>query len=177
MTLAGASTRPSPPPPARSSADVRPLLRAIVARTLREPPSHPDVDDATQEAVRRFLDAGGGSTGLAVTIARNTAIDLLRARARQRARAGEVDDEWSVPDLSPLPDERLARREEVRRTASALERLPAAQREALLLLVTEDLSYEEIGRRLDAPVGTVASWILRARKSVARALAKDGWTP
>lgn len=173
MTLDGTGAQRSAPPPGPTASDVRPLVRAIVAKTLKEAPSHPDVEDATQEAVRKLLEASDRSPALAVTIARNVAIDVLRARMRQRAREGEPEAELVLPDHAPLADERLARKEEMKRTEAALRALPETQREALLLLVTEDMTYEDIGRRLDAPVGTVASWILRARKSIARALAGE----
>lgn len=57
------------------------------------------------------------------------------------------------------------------RLASALARLPASQRDALLLLVWADLSYEQIAKATGAPLGTVQSRISRARRHLRRQLA------
>ncbi len=45
----------------------------------------------------------------------------------------------------------------------AVARLPRRQREVVLLHVWADLSYEQIARALDIPVGTVRSRLHRAR--------------
>jgi RNA polymerase sigma factor (sigma-70 family) len=50
--------------------------------------------------------------------------------------------------------------------AAALAALPAADRDALLLLAWAELDYAEIARALDIPVGTVRSRIHRARRRV-----------
>jgi RNA polymerase sigma-70 factor (ECF subfamily) len=44
--------------------------------------------------------------------------------------------------------------------------LPVAQREVLLLVALEDLSYEETARVLGIPIGTVMSRLARAREKV-----------
>lgn len=44
-----------------------------------------------------------------------------------------------------------------------LERLPTQFREVLVLREMEELSYQEIARILDAPIGTVMSRLARAR--------------
>jgi RNA polymerase sigma-70 factor (ECF subfamily) len=55
--------------------------------------------------------------------------------------------------------------------AAALARLPKAQRDALLLLVWADLSYEQIAAATGVPLGTVQSRISRARQRMRRQLA------
>jgi len=54
----------------------------------------------------------------------------------------------------------------VRDLARAVGALPAAQREVLLLVALEDLSYEETARVLGIPIGTVMSRLARAREKV-----------
>lgn len=49
----------------------------------------------------------------------------------------------------------------------ALRRLPNADRDALLLVVWGELSYEEAAQALDVPIGTVRSRIARARTRLA----------
>jgi RNA polymerase sigma-70 factor (ECF subfamily) len=55
----------------------------------------------------------------------------------------------------------------------ALRRVPAADRDALLLVVWGELSYEEAATALDVPIGTVRSRIARARKRLIGVLGKD----
>jgi RNA polymerase sigma factor (sigma-70 family) len=55
----------------------------------------------------------------------------------------------------------------------ALRRVPAADRDALLLVVWGELSYDEAATALDVPIGTVRSRIARARKRLIGALGED----
>ncbi|MDH4172954.1 MAG: sigma-70 family RNA polymerase sigma factor [Betaproteobacteria bacterium] len=54
----------------------------------------------------------------------------------------------------------------VRDLERAVAALPAAQREVLLLVALEDLSYDEAARVLGIPIGTVMSRLARAREKV-----------
>lgn len=60
----------------------------------------------------------------------------------------------------------------VRDLERALAALPVAQREVLLLVALEDLSYEETARVLGIPIGTVMSRLARAREKL-RALMQE----
>lgn len=61
--------------------------------------------------------------------------------------------------------------------AKALEAMPRPQRDALLLYALADLSYEEVAVSLDVPVGTVRTWIHRARKVAQGVLAQEPTKP
>jgi RNA polymerase sigma-70 factor (ECF subfamily) len=78
-------------------------------------------------------------------IARHVGLDALR-RVKPDSEPAELQ---CVPDVRP--DERL---ESMR---AAIAELPPLHREALLLKLQQDLSYEEIAEVLDIPVGTVRS--------------------
>lgn len=54
----------------------------------------------------------------------------------------------------------------VRDLQRAVAALPAEQREVLLLVALEDLSYDETARVLGIPIGTVMSRLARAREKV-----------
>lgn len=54
----------------------------------------------------------------------------------------------------------------VRDLERAVAALPAEQREVLLLVALEDLSYDETARVLGIPIGTVMSRLARAREKV-----------
>jgi RNA polymerase sigma factor (sigma-70 family) len=54
-----------------------------------------------------------------------------------------------------------------------LRRLPSADRDALLLVVWGELSYEEASSALGVPIGTVSSRIARARRRLAGAIGSN----
>jgi RNA polymerase sigma factor (sigma-70 family) len=54
---------------------------------------------------------------------------------------------------------------------AALAGLPAGDRDVLLLVAFEQLSYQEVARALGIPVGTVRSRLHRARTTVRQVLA------
>ena len=183
-TAALPSARLDPQSFATATAELRPHVRAVVAAMLGVGRDHPDVEDCSHEALRRALEGrdrlreGEPLRPWVTGIARHVALDALRARKRQRERTVTVptdaDDSLPdpierVPDTSPSPFDRLAdaRRRDV--IARALAALPDGQRRALTMFHMEGLQYQEIAARLGVPLGTVATWVMRARKSVAAA--------
>jgi len=61
--------------------------------------------------------------------------------------------------------------------AEAVAALPEGERDALLLFVWEELSYDEIACALDVPVGTVRSRLNRARENLRELRASIGRQP
>ena len=59
--------------------------------------------------------------------------------------------------------------------ATALSVLAAGDRDVLVLVAWEQLTYDEVARALDIPVGTVRSRLHRARDHARRALAQSGF--
>lgn len=57
--------------------------------------------------------------------------------------------------------------------AALLERLPARYRQVAALFYMQEKSYDEVARMLDLPVGTVKTYLFRARKSLAEELARE----
>ena len=166
----------------RELAALRPLVRAIVASALRCAPTHADVDDAVSETMRRAIEgsarirAGEPIRPWVIGIAKHVAMDVHRARARVatvRSDDSESDVADRIPDSAPSPFDRLAHAHDRKRLDAALADLPGGMREALLLFHAEGKSYAEISARLRIPVGTVATWILRARRSLAETLAEE----
>ena len=64
----------------------------------------------------------------------------------------------------------------VRDLDRAISTLPVAQREVLLLVALEDLSYEETARVLGIPIGTVMSRLARAREKLRDLMQGKGGT-
>lgn len=78
------------------------------------------------------------------------------------------------PVIAPFTDrveEAVAARSVKQRLAAAMAELPVNQRDALLLLVWANLSYEQIATATGAPLGTVQSRISRARRRLRHRLA------
>ena len=94
----------------------------------------------------------------------------LRATARVAARPVLSDD--PVEQALPAIDARTR----WSRVADAVSGLPAPEREAILLFVWEELSYQEIADVLDVPVGTIRSRLNRARARLAISFNEDGST-
>jgi RNA polymerase sigma-70 factor (ECF subfamily) len=93
-------------------------------------------------------------------------------RRRQGSPEPEALDTLPFKPASLAPQgARLALAE----TAAALDRLPVEQREALLLVALDGMSYAEAAGTLDIPVGTLMSRIGRAREAL-RAMV-DGTGP
>jgi RNA polymerase sigma-70 factor, ECF subfamily len=90
-------------------------------------------------------------------------------RLRAYARAGDAR-----PDEPDDPHDRLSAGAEAPRLAAALASLRAGDRDALLLFVWADLTYEEVAAALGIPPGTVRSRIHRARTALRERLAGAG---
>jgi len=95
-------------------------------------------------------------------IARRVAIDLYRRERRH-------DSDREEPEVAVLPDSFEAAWEawEVR---SALDRVPADEREILRATHFLGLTHEEIAERLGLPIGTVKSRSYRAHRRLAELL-------
>jgi RNA polymerase sigma-70 factor (ECF subfamily) len=167
------------------TAALRLVVRAVIAGVLGVGKDHPDVEDCTHETLSRALEGRGRLREgeplrpWVLGIARHVALDALRARRRARneqteSRGGEAAEAASflerLADPGPGPEERAASAERARRLSIALERLAKEPREALVLFHVDGLGYQEIARRMSVPLGTVATWIARGRRSIAEAL-------
>lgn len=165
------------------AAELRPLVRAVVACVLREPPDHADVEDATSEAMRRALEGQAQARGplrpWVLGIARHVALDTLRTRQKQRARTVDVNEDAPssttalvdrLADPGAGADEQLEQAERAAKVRRVLDRLPDGPRRALEAFHMEGLSYQEIAKRMGVPLGTVATWVNRGRKAMAEAL-------
>ena len=164
-------------------AALRPVVRAIVACVLSEQKDHPDVEDCTNDTLRRALEGrarlreGEPLRPWVLGIARHVAIDARRRRRRERSvhAPGPASDETEslvdqLADPGPTPDERAVSNERARRIAAALASLAAPHRQAMILFHVEGQGYQHIAEQLGVPMGTVATWLSRGRRSLADAL-------
>ena len=75
-------------------------------------------------------------------------------------------DEENLPKVKETPESILLQRSDRELVQKALEQLPVAYREVLLLCEVEEMSYQEISATLSIPMGTVMSRLSRARRAL-----------
>jgi RNA polymerase sigma-70 factor (ECF subfamily) len=172
-------------PAAEETASLRGVVRAVAAAVLRLRPDHPDVEDCASETLRRAIESdarlreGEPRRPWVIGIARHVALDMLRAKKRTRLGEDLTGDEassWAerVPDSSPGPHELLERAEGRAEIQRAVAELPASMQSALVKFHVEGKSYQKIAEEMKVPLGTVATWVARGRKSVAERLKVGG---
>lgn len=144
-------------------------MRAVAYRMLG---TRDAMDDALQDAYVRAFRAIGSFRGDARfstwlhRIVTTTCIDHLRRRQRRREDALPDDRDrasGSLPAADGDPAGSAMRRTDLGR---ALDRLPADQRAALLLVDAEGYSYDEAAEMLGVAAGTISSRLTRARATM-----------
>lgn len=168
-----------------------------LTRSLAEPSSFAPIFDRHFQAVHRYLhrrvgrDLADDLTAQTFALAferRETcrapgsvlpwlygiATNLLRRRRRTETRQLRAYARSGVDRWVAYEDETAARIDDAAlgvRLAGALAAMRPHERDALLLYALADLSYAEIAFALDVPVGTVRTWLHRAREVARRELA------
>lgn len=138
---------------------LRRYARALTGDTL-------SADDLVQDTLERALNKrhlwrdGSDLRAWMFTIMHNVFVNQRRARRAESTtaledEANEVAAQASSVDLL-----------EVGEIDVAIRQLPVEQREVLLLVALEQLSYEETAQALGIPIGTVMSRLHRARDRV-----------
>ncbi len=93
-------------------------------------------------------------------IARNASLDTIRRRRRSAALAPREE----ILQGDPGPEEAALRNDEAARVHAALGTLPSRYREVLELYYLRGLRYREIAFELEIPIGTVKTYISRAKR-------------
>lgn len=143
--------------------------RHLVYRVcLRYVGHHHDAEDITQETFRRAALAMPGVDSQRpiepwlVTIAANRCRSFLSGAQRDR-RVNSLDETNSPCGADHDGASRLALSEQI---DLALDRLPADQRRAFELVHQKELSYPEAARVMGRPLGTVKTWVRRAKRDM-----------
>lgn len=149
-------------------------LLGVCLRILR---NRAEAEEALQEVFTRIwlnaarFDAGRarGMTWL-ITIARNHAIDRLRARREDSADGGEVDPFAAIADPEPGAEAQLIARGEVRRISECFDTLEPARAAAVRGAYLDGLSYADLAERHAIPLNTVRTWLRRGLLSLKECL-------
>jgi len=152
-------------------------LARLLSRFIRDPA---EVEDVTQEAfikAYRALPAFRGDSAFYTWLYRigiNTAKNYLMAMGRRAPTSTEVEAEEAegFEESEQLRDintpESLLLSSEIAQTVNAtIEGLPEELRTAIQMREIEGMSYEDIAKAMDCPIGTVRSRIFRAREAIA----------
>lgn len=80
-----------------------------------------------------------------------------------------------IPSTEISPDARAEQAALAHAMEAALARIRPEYREAVLLRYREELSIEEIAEAMSVPIGTIKTYLYRARKELAAILSVEGW--
>jgi len=138
-------------------------LFGVALRILKD---RGQAEDAIQEVYVRIWRRAGSfradqASAMAwlVTIARNQAIDLIRAR---QPATLEYDDAPDIADQAPDPEARAALSGETRRIEGCLGELEADRAAAVVAAYMEGLSYQELAEQYAVPLNTMRTWLRRS---------------
>jgi len=94
--------------------------------------------------------------GWIATTARNECLHVIAFRRRHESADPMVDQRFDRRQTTDEPLERLHRLQLHRALLAGLNQLPAHHRDLMLLLIADpELSYREIGQRLNIPAGSI----------------------
>lgn len=139
-----------------------------------------EAEDAVQEAFLRVLKHRGKLGEIRdlrvwlVRITWNVVLDRKR-RVKTRPENDDIADFARVlPSSDRRADEDLISSQEHARILALIDRLPAKERQALLLSAVEELSTAEIAVALRTTESSVRSRIFRARRELSALLEREG---
>ncbi|MCV3271304.1 RNA polymerase sigma factor [Roseobacter sinensis] len=147
-----------------------PNLRRFALSLCRAPDTADDLVQITVErafAARHQFDPETRLDAWLFRILRNAWIDMTR-RSKTRGTEIDIDD---APDASTVDGTKVTETALMLKAAkSAIDTLPEAQRDVIMLICVEEMSYKEAAEVLETPVGTIMSRLSRARIALAKKL-------
>lgn len=148
--------------------DTAPKLMGVLLRMLKR---RSEAEDAMQEVYTRiWLKAGrfdrsrGRGMTWVIAVARNLAIDRLRARPTDTAEDGEAVD--LLPDARPRAESRLVAQGEARVIARCFGALEPDRAAALRGAYLDGLSYADLASRHEVPLNTMRTWLRRGLQAL-----------
>jgi RNA polymerase sigma-70 factor (ECF subfamily) len=141
---------------------------------------HDEAEDLTQDIFFKIFksldtfDRRANFQTWLISVSRNLCIDHYRSVRKERET---IDRDVDASELSPTSKEigaiaLLEQRDRVSLLRQALAELPEALKTAVLMRDIQEMSYQEIAKKLRLPEGTVKSRINRGRTELARQVRK-----
>ncbi|WP_448203783.1 sigma-70 family RNA polymerase sigma factor [Azospirillum sp. sgz302134] len=140
------------------------VLRRYALVLMRDPDQ---AEDLVQESLVRAMEGeasylnGRDLRKWLLAIVHNTFVDRWRRRQAERQAAGTLIS--MAEDAAPAPQ---LSRVHLNQTMAALMALPVEQREALVLVALDGMTYKDAAECLGIPVGTLMSRLGRARDAL-----------
>jgi RNA polymerase sigma-70 factor (ECF subfamily) len=132
-------------------------------------------DDLVQETLERAIkkihlyEPSGPFIGWLNTIMRNIFVD--RVRRRKLNANTSLDD---APRNEPYQNENQVDRVILKELRVAVDQLPVEQKQVLMMIAVDGMSYEDAAQRLDVPLGTIRSRLFRARANLQLRIDPEG---
>jgi len=147
-----------------------PAMLGLARRILR---NGADAEDVAQEALMRVWTYAPRWRPLALfrTWLTRVVVNLCLDRKR-RAPWVELDAAGEIVDPAPGATEKAETDERERIVASAIDKLPARQRSAIMLTYSEGMSNAEVADILDTSVSAVETLLVRGKQNLRRTLGK-----
>ena len=146
---------------AESIVELIPRLRRYARALARDRTAADDLVQDTLERAWSKLHLYRRGTDLRAWLF--TVMHNVHVNQRRAARPSTpLDDEMPELSLPARETDTLVLRD----LDAAIRRLPVDQREVLLLVALEDMSYDEAAQALGIPIGTVMSRLARAREKL-----------
>jgi RNA polymerase sigma-70 factor, ECF subfamily len=134
--------------------------------TLRILKDRAEAEEALQEVyvkiwqrADRYVAGGYSPISWLVAVARNHALDRLRAR---RPVAADLDAALDIADDGPDPEAAAIGTAEHRRIETCLDQLESDRAEAVRGAYLDGFSYEELAARHNVPLNTMRTWLRRS---------------
>ena len=107
----------------------------------------------------RYVAGGYSPISWLVAVARNHALDILRARKPQ---SDDIDVALEVADSAPDPEQAAVQKGERSRIDTCLNELEGDKAEAVRGAYLDGFSYDELAERHKVPLNTMRTWLRRS---------------
>jgi RNA polymerase sigma-70 factor (ECF subfamily) len=150
----------------RTSAHLFAVLRRILVREDLAQEALQEVFVSVWRNAGRYSERKGGAFTWMVSIARYRALDIKRNRKHEIS-----DDDLVAAELDKNPGDAdvlsaVAHDADVARLRDCMGQLQTVQRNAVSLAFFSGLTHHEVAERLQAPLGSIKSWIRRGLESL-----------
>ena len=142
-----------------------------------------DAEDLCQESfikvwknLHRFRRESSTRTWI-LRIARNTYLDAVRRNHRDCLSRHDAPPPENLADPGALPSELLVRKERSEELVAAVSRLSEPIRTAVILHYREELSYRQLARAMEVPVGTAKYRVSEGLCQLREILGREGENP
>lgn len=148
-------------------------LFSVCLRVLK---SRTEAEDALQDVylriwakADRYAVTGHSPMTWLITVARNLAIDRLRAKKRNHV---DLDSVGELVEKRPGPEAASIAASEQRRISACFEELQADRADAVRAAYLDGETYQALADRFDVPLNTMRTWLRRSLISLKECLSR-----